>query len=169
LNPLVRIAFRIAAASLGFFLVGPLRAQALWPNTRAGMSVDEVQKLYPEAHEPAEPGELPAAHGTELLELDDTVIAEHHFKVRFFFNEARLVHVDLFETAEMPMKEFERFRDLLRAKYGLEYSTTSSESIRLDWHAIKTVIRLQWTPVARGVATLSITYDAPIPKDNERL
>jgi hypothetical protein len=159
----------LAAGLLGLVLAGSLHAQALWPDTRAGMTVEEVQKLFPEAHEPQTPGELPAAHGTELLEIDETVIAGHKFVVRFFFNNGRLVHVDLFETAETLMKEFEKFRDLLRAKYGLEYSATSSASIRLEWHAIQTVIRLQWTPVSRGVATISISYDAPIPKETERL
>ncbi len=133
------------------------------------MGVEEVHRMYPEAHVPETPGELPAGHGTQLLEIDETVIADHKFKVRFFFNEGQLVHVDLFETAEIPMKEFEKFRDLLRKKYGLEYSSTSSTSLRLDWHAVQTVIRLQWTPVAQGIAILSITYDAPIPKESERL
>jgi len=161
--------FRFAAATLGLLWAVSLSAQSLWPDTRAGMRVDEVQKMFPEAHEPAEPGELPAGHGTELLTIDETVIAGHTFKVRFFFNEGRLVHVDLFETGEIAMKDFEKFRDLLRARYGLEYATTSSQSIRLDWHVIKTVIRLQWTPVSRGIATLSIIYDAPIPNESDRL
>jgi hypothetical protein len=165
----MKIFFRIAAGTLGLWLAASLQAQALWPNTRAGMKVDEVQKLFPEAHVPETPGALPASHAEELLELDDTVIAEHHFHVRFFFDEGQLVHVDLFETAEIPMKEFEKFRDLLRGKYGLEYSTTNSETIRLEWHVIRTIIRLQWTPVSREIATLSISYDAPVPKETDRL
>jgi len=167
----MRPAFRtFSLFALGLLLAGSLPAQALWPDTRAGMTVEEVQKLFPDAHEPQTPGELPAAHGTELLEIDETVIADHRFRVRFFFNDnSRLVHVDLVETAEIMMKDFEKFRDLLRAKYGLEYSTTNSVSIRLEWHVIKTIIRLQWTPVTHEIATLSISYDAPIPKDTERL
>ena len=154
---------------LGLLLATSLHAQSLWPDTRAGMSLEEVKKLFPEARTPEDPGELPAAHGTELLRLDETVIADHKFTVRFFFNEGRLVHVDLFESGEFAMKEFDKFRDLLRQKYGLEYSTTSSTTMMLEWHVIQTVIRLQWTPVARGIATISISYDAPIPKETERL
>jgi hypothetical protein len=160
---------RFAAAMLGLLLANSLPAQALWPDTRAGMRLEEVQRMFPEAHVPAEPGELPGGKGTELLTIDETVIADHTFKVRFFFDEGRLVHVDLFETGELTMKEFEKFRDLLRKKYGLEYSTTSSTSIRLDWHVVRTIIRLQWTPVSRGIATLSIVYEAPIPKEPDRL
>ena len=160
---------RIATATLGLLLANSLHGQALWPDTRAGMPVGEVKKMFPEAHEPAEPGELPSGKGRELLTIDEVVIAEHTFKVRFFFDEGLLVHVDLFETGEFAMKEFEKFRDLLRKKYGFEYSTTSSTSLRLDWHVVRTVIQLQWTPVSRGIATLSISYEAPIPKEPDRL
>lgn len=160
---------RIAVCSLGLLLANSLRAQYLWPDTRAGMTLEEVKKLFPDAHAPDDPGELPGHHGKELLTLDETVIADHRFKVRFFFNEERLVHVDLFESGEFAMKEFEKFRDILRKKYGLEYSTTSSQSIRLEWRVLQTIIRLQWTPVAGDIATISISYDAPIPKETERL
>jgi hypothetical protein len=158
-----------AAGVIGLLLAGSMHAQALWPPTRAGMQVDEVQKLFPTAHVPETPGALPGNRAEELLEIDETVIADHHFRVRFFFDEGLLVHVDLFETAEIPLKEFEQFRDRLRAKYGLEYSATSSETLRLEWHVIKSIIRLQWTPVSRGVATLSLSYDAAVPKETDRL
>jgi hypothetical protein len=162
--------FTLAAALLGLVLADSLHAQSLWLDTRAGMKVEEVQKLHPEAHEPQEPGELPAGHGKDLLEIDETVVAGHTFRVRFFFNdENQLVHVDLFETGEILLKEFNRLRDLVREKYGMEYSTTNSASIRLDWHVARTVIQLQWAPIRHGVVTISISYDAPIPKETERL
>ena len=63
----------------------------------------------------------------------------------------------------------EKFRDLLRVKYGMENSTTSSQSVQLNWKVIHTVIQLKWTPVGRGIATLDITYEAPIPKETDRL
>ena len=104
-----------------------------------------------------------------MLDLDETVIAGHKFKVKFFFKNEQLVHVALSETGEIPMKEFEKFRGLLRAKYGLENSTTSSESIQLNWQVIHTTLLLKWTPLSRGMATITITYEAPIPKEAERL
>lgn len=165
----MKLLFRSAVWSVGLLLANSVQAQYLWPDTRAGMTLEEVKKLFPEGHAPDEPGELPAHHGTELLTLDEVEIAGHRFRVRFFFNQERLVHVDLFESGEFTMKEFEKFRDLLRKKYGLEYSTTSSQSIRLEWRIMQTIIRLQWTPVARGIATISISYDAPIPKETDRL
>ena len=161
--------FRIAGWALASLLAGSLPAQTLWPGTAAGMKVEEVQKVFPEAHEPENAAELPAGHGTELLELDQTVIAGHTFRVKFFFHEGQLVHVALSETGEILVKDFEKFRDLLRAKYGLEYSTTSSDSIQLDWKVIRTVIKLKWTPLRGNLATLSITYEAPIPTETDRL
>ena len=161
--------YRLLGCLLGGLLAATLHAQALWPGTAAGMSLEEVRKLFPEAHEADPAAELPAGRGTELLDLDQTVIAGHRFTVRFFFKNELLVAVALVETGEILMKDFEMFRDLLRRKYGLEYSTTSSESIELTWKAVQTVIQLKWQPLRPGSATLSITYEAPIPKETDRL
>ena len=165
----MKFSLRIIGCALGLVLAGSLHAQALWPYTRAGMKLEEVQKLFPDAREPVTAAELPANHGTELLELDETVIAGHTFKVKFFFNHEQLVHVALSEDGEIVLKDFEKFRDLLREKYGQEYSTTSSASMQVTWKVIKTVIQLKWTPLDRGTATLAITYEAPIPKETDRL
>ena len=160
---------RMACLGFGLLLAGPVQAQLLWPGTAAGMTVEEVRKVFPEAHAPDNPLELPMGRGTELLALDGTVIANHPFKAGFFFKEERLVHVALQDTGEIPMKEFEKFRDLLRTKYGLEYSTESSDSLQIKWKAVQTVILLTWSPRGHGIVTLSITYEAPIPKETERL
>jgi hypothetical protein len=160
---------RIVGLLLGFLLGQVLQAQSLWPGTTAGMSLAEVQKACPDAREPENAGELPAGRGTELLMLDQTVIAGHRFKVRFYFKTERLVHVALTETGEIPMKELEKFHGLLRAKYGMEYSMQSSESVGYTWKAVQTTILLKWSPLGHGMATLTITYEAPIPKETERL
>jgi hypothetical protein len=165
----MKLMMRIVSLLLGLLFGPVLRAQSLWPGTTAGMSLAEVQQVVPEAREPDNAAELPAGRGTELLALDQTVIAGHRFKARFFFKTERLVQVALAETGEIPMKDFEKFRDLLRAKYGLEASMQSSESIQLTWKAVQTSILLKWTPQGHGIATLSITYEAPIPKETERL
>ena len=150
-------------------LPAAVRAQSLWPGTVAGMTVDQVQREFPAAHVPEAPTELPNDRGVELLELDEAVVAGHSFTVRFFFKERQLSHVALGETGEIPAKEFEKFRILLRGKYGLEYSTLSSEYIQVTWQAVKTVIRLSWAPQGHGVATLIISYEAPILKETDRL
>jgi hypothetical protein len=166
----MKMFFRIAGCALGLLLAaGPLQAQLLWPGTTAGMKMEEVQKIFPEAHAPAEPEELPAGRGTELLEMDQVVIADFPFRVGFFFKDGQLVMVALADTGEILMKDFEKFRALLRAKYGLEYSTTSSETLALKWKAVQTVILLTWVPHGHGFASLSITYEAPIPKETDRL
>ena len=150
-------------------LPAAVRAQMLWPGTEAGMTVDQVQREFPAAHAPENPVELPNERGVQLLELDEAVVAGHTFTVRFFFKERLLSYVALGETGEIPAKEFEKFRILLRGKYGLEYSTLSSEYIQVTWKAVKTVIRLSWAPQGHGVATLIISYEAPIIKETDRL
>lgn len=152
-----------------FAVVGPARAQMLWPGTVSGMSVEQVQSIFPAAHAPETPMQLPNDRGESLLQLDETVIAGHAFQVLFFFKGRQLVQVALVETGDIPVKEFEKFRQLLRGKYGLEYSTRSSEYIQVTWKAVQTVILLTWTPQGRGISTLSLTYEAPILKETYRL
>ncbi|MEO6874154.1 MAG: hypothetical protein ABI222_04975 [Opitutaceae bacterium] len=150
-------------------LAGLVRGQALLPGTTAGMKVEDVQKLFPEAHAPENTEPLPGGHVLQLLEVDRLVIAEHAFRVKFFFNDERLVKVTLFESGDILEKDFAKLRDLIRAKYGHEDSTTSSDAIQLNWKAVQTTLRLKWTPARRDEATLLLTYEAPIPKESERL
>ena len=161
--------FHFAVTLLALLFSGSLHAQALWPGTIAGMRLEEVQKLFPVAHAPVNAEPLPGSSVVQLLELDNVVIAEHPFQVKFFFNGERLVKVSLTEVGDIPAKEFDKIRDILRAKYGHEDSTTSSESIQLNWKAVQTTLQLKWTPARSDAAVLTLTYQAPIPKETERL
>jgi len=154
---------------LSVLAAGTLRAQILWPGSAAGMPVEVVQQAFPDAHPPLTPPELPNGRGTGLLEIDQVVVAAHPFKVQFFFKDRLLAVVALTDTSEIPVKELERFRELLRAKYGQEYSTRSSEFVEITWKAVQTLVKLTWAPVGRDIATLAITYEAPIVKDPLRL
>jgi hypothetical protein len=160
---------RTACWTLGSLTAGSLHAQTLWPGTTAGMSVEEVKRVFPEAHAPGAENVLAAGRGTELLELDEVAIAGHRFKVGFFFKEGQLVVVTLGEVGEIMVKDYEKFRDLLRKAYGLEYSTRNSESLQLTWKVAQTVIQLTWMPEGHGYASLTIIYEAPIPKETIRL
>jgi hypothetical protein len=163
-----RLGVMLCLALLGILPVS-LRAQLLWPGTGSGMSVEEVQRAFPTAHAPATPAELVNDRGVQWLELDQTVIAEHPFRVLFYFKDRLLVQVALVDAGEIPVKEFEKFRELLRGKYGMEYSTRSSEYIQVTWKAVQTTILLTWTPQGHGIAILSISYEAPILKETNRL
>ncbi|MDB6093139.1 MAG: hypothetical protein JWM32_701 [Verrucomicrobia bacterium] len=147
----------------------PLRAQLLWPGTTSGMSVEQVQSLFPPAHAPVEAIKLPGGRAEELLELDEYEIVGRKFRVAFFFKARRLLEVALLQTGELGPEELEKFKVILRAKYGTEYSTRSGEYIQVKWNAVQTVILLTWTPLGRGIATLSISYEAPIIDDAIRL
>jgi hypothetical protein len=146
-----------------------LRAQMLWPGTMSGQSVEEVQRVFPEAHEPENPTGLPHGRGTELLQIPSTVIGGQEFAVHFFFKERALVQVSLTATGEITFKDFEKFRDLLRKKYDLERSSVNSDYLLVTWKIALTTIQLTWTPRHREIATLVITYEAPIAKPTDRL
>ncbi len=152
---------------------GSLRAQMLWAGTTAGMSTGQVQQVVPEAvpTNEADALKLPGERGVEGLTADGVVVAGHTFRVRFYFKEGQLVHVALTEGGEVPAKEFEKFRSLLRGKYGVEQSTRSSEYIQVTWKVMATTINLKWVPQSRekNPISLSISYESPIIKDTERL
>ena len=160
---------RLTGWALGLLAAGALHAQTLWPGTTAGMSVEDVKRAFPDAHAPEVENVLPAGRGVQLLELDEAAIAGHTFKVGFFFKEGELAVVTLGEAGEIPVKDFEKFRDILRKHYGLEYSTLNSESLQLTWKVAQTTILLTWTPLQRGIVLLSIAYEAPSPKGRIRL
>lgn len=161
--------FRLVGCLLGLFLAGPLHAQTLWPGTTAGMSLEEVRKLYPGAHDVEKGATLPGGRGVELLSQDETEIAGGRFRVAFFFKGERLVRVSLFAIGDVDEKAFDHFRDLLRAKYNQEYSTTSGQTIQVRWNAVQTVVLLTWIPMGRDDSSMEISYEAPIPKETDRL
>jgi len=160
---------RLTCWTLGLLAACSLHAQTLWPGTTAGMTVEDVKRAFPDVHAPEVENILPAGRGAQLLELDEVAIADHKFKVGFFFKEGRLVVVTLGEVGEIAVKDFEKFRDLLRANYGHEYSMRNGESLQLTWKVAKTVILLTWMPEGHGIASLSIAYEAPVPKEGNRL
>lgn len=160
----MKLFLRLACWTLGSLLAGSLHAQMLWPGTTAGMSVEDVKRAFPDAHAPEAENVLPAGRGAQLLELSEVSIAGQGFKVGFFFKEEQLTVVTLGAAGEIQVKEFEKFRDILRKNYGQEYSTRNSEELQITWKVAQTVILLTWTPMGRGFALLSIAYEAPLPK-----
>jgi hypothetical protein len=155
--------------TISLLLAAPLGAQTLWPGTMSGQSVDEVKRLFPEAREPENPTGLSRGRGIELLQIPRTVIGDREFTVHFFFKDGALVQVTLNATGEITFKDFEKFRDLLRHKYDMERSTVNAEYLLVTWKIAQTTIELTWTPKRREIATLAITYEAPIAKPTDRL
>ncbi|MBS0662123.1 MAG: hypothetical protein JSR48_02585 [Verrucomicrobia bacterium] len=166
-------ACQILLATLLLLTAGPLRAQVLWSGTTAGMSPGQVRQVVPEAAptNEADALKLPGERGVEKLTADEVTVAGQTFRVRFYFKDDRLVHVSLAESGEVPAKEFEKFRALLRGKYGMEQSTRSSEYIQVTWKIMATTITLTWVPQGRqkNTSSLTIAYESPIIKDSERL
>jgi hypothetical protein len=155
---------RLACWMLGSLAACSLHAQMLWPGTFAGMTVEDVKRVFPDAHAPEAENVLPAGRGTQMLELSEVSIAGQGFKVGFFFKKGQLAVVTLGAAGEIQVKDFEKFRDILRTNYGHEYSMRNSEELQVKWKVAQTTILLTWTPMGHGFATLSIAYEAPLPK-----
>ncbi|MDB6168068.1 MAG: hypothetical protein JWM88_932 [Verrucomicrobia bacterium] len=161
--------FRVNLLVLFIATLVPAKGQLLWPRTEAGQTVEEVQQRFPEAHAPESPAGLPRGRGVELLVLDSVAIADRAFTVRFFFKDRLLVQVLLETTGQISFKDFEKYRDLLRRKYELERSTVNGDHLLVTWKVGQTTLTLAWTPKGRDIATLTITYDAPIAKTTDLL
>ena len=166
---MTQMRFSLMLLSLGFLSV-PLHGQALWPGTSAGMSLEDVQRMFPSTRVPDEPMGLPRGRGIELLQIRGYGVAGRAFDVHFFFKDKSLVQVSLTDTGEIAAKDFESVRNALRKRYNLEYSTTNTgEHVIVVWKIAQSVITLSWTPQGREIATLAISYEGPVLKDNERL
>ena len=163
----IRIFLFLLWAGLGLH---SMRAQTLWPGTTAGMSLEDVQRMFPAARVPEEPIGLPHGRGVELLQIPGWPAAGRTFTVHFFFKEKSLVQVSLTDTEIIASKDFESVRAVLRKRYNLEYSTTNTgEHVIVVWKIAQSTITLSWTPQGREIATLAISYEGPVVNDAERL
>lgn len=161
--------FALILVSIGLLSL-PLRSQTLWPGTSAGMSLEDVQRMFPSTRVPDEPVGLPHGRGVELLQIRGYGVAGRAFDVHFFFKDKALVQVSLTDTGVIAAKDFETVRDALRKRYNLEYSTTNTgEHVIVVWKIAQSTITLSWTPQGREIATLAISYEGPVLKDTERL
>ena len=147
-------------------LANVAQAQALWKDTTVGMSVAEVQKLYPAAAPPKSPAGPLSTGATEKLRLEGVEIELHRFHAEFFFQDDHLtlVRLDLdnppgFSGAEFV---FTSLFDQLRMKYGPEFSMRRNRGVMstllAKWHHGETNINLMCIGVMNKPATLEVIY-----------
>ena len=106
----------------------PAEAQELWAKTQAGMSVDEVKKIFPDA---IQPSSTTHGHGMErLLTIPNIMIQEKPFRVVFLFRDKQLDRVALYyngpeQSFGTLMLLYDSILNILRAKYGKEINHLS--------------------------------------------
>lgn len=105
-------------------------AQTLWHNTRAGMSVDQVRALVPEAQSVTNNSKENGLHvgsqlAPELLHVENFSLLNHSFSASFYFLDNHLYQITLKDedTQEID-KTYDNLVVALNAKYGkaLEFS-----------------------------------------------
>lgn len=141
-----------------------LNGQTLWHGTEVGMSPAAVKKIFPEVHPFTLQNGGTLAKGESILKLDKTVIADETLNVHFNFKDDKLVHVDLW-LQDCGPSIFEKFRDLLKTKYGDPYSFKASLSEYI-WISGKTQVTLEFMDVAN---LLKITYETQHLEEADKL
>lgn len=168
---LMKLATFFAALTFQSFAL----AQSLWGTTEYGMSVSQVQSLYPNATAPAEMSTLYG--GVKgLLTIPGIEIVNNQFTAIFYFKDEKLVQVTLkrdnYASLSSALPDFKEVTTALRAKYGQEVSSGVERSLSqatANWLSGKTNITLFAHAMGGSNATLSINYQVRIAKDADKL
>ena len=147
-------------------LMVPAHAQELWANTRAGMSVDEVRKVLPDAMPPTAPATSPSERDV-LLTIPRTNFADQSYRVAFFFRDEKLDKVVLNFIGKKSFDDllpaYNSVVDVLRADYGKEVShrTERSNTIKNEEHTWLTdecAVQTNMTSFLEADAVFAIRY-----------
>ena len=143
-----------------FLLIGTLAfSQALWENTRYGMSVEQVQALFPSAITPENPRTHPLLSSIRERLRDTTTMTinasgptynfdvEYEFEVSFYFwnNDLSQITLTLLHAwADAPFV-FDELSKTLTERYGRpEISSRETTRWEVGWSSGSTIITLRW-------------------------
>jgi len=160
--------------TLLFLFIGSLAfSQAFWENTRYGMSVEQVQALFPSATTPENPRTSPLYSSIREQLRDTTTITindsghnyEYEFEVSFYFwnNDLSQITLTLLHAwADAPFV-FDELSKTLTERYGSpEVSRRTTGRWEDGWSSGSTLITLIWEePERRNESTgLSLIYQS---------
>jgi hypothetical protein len=156
------------------------QAQALWNGARYGMTVDQVQRVVPDARQPDRPdGVVSNGRRTEeLLTVPAIQVADRTFTAHFYFLDARLVQVTLSAPRDILDGEapllYERLLTALRSKYGVELNTTRSNpgamSVRdTEWMSGRTNVDLYMMQFAGTPPIVNLIYQMRVASEADKL
>jgi hypothetical protein len=153
-----------------------LNAQTFWNGSRYGMTIKEIQSLFPNSYTPEKPDTVKDNRSIGLLTLDEVLIDKESFKVDFFFNnERKLAQVNLtLNTKNSSLSMFDRFTMLLRSKYGQELSNKVDDLFAWKiysaiWTSDKTNINLVYTISFEEPLLFSIIYSVDLFETTKKL
>ncbi len=149
-------------------MVLPAEAQELWASTQAGMSVDEVNQIFPNAEPPSSP--VSSSPETEvLLTIPSVEFAGKSYRVAFFFRDKKLDKIVLNyigkQSFESLLSVYNSVLDVLRGRYGKEISNRSDRSNMIKneehtWFSDGRAVQMNMTSLADADAVFAIRYQA---------
>jgi len=166
-----------AIAAVFFLLASTgIHAQSLWKESRVGMTVQDVQSAFPEAHAPADPQKLHDGSG-ERLELDGVDLVSQKFKALFYFRGEGLSQVTLKLQDEASAKAaelvYDRVSVALRSKYGAEVEHSEKHGMMemraATWMSGPTNISVLYNAIGNSDPLLNINYQVRISSDARNL
>lgn len=150
----------------------PASAQELWANTRAGMSVTEVKRIFPNAVAPPSP--ISSASETEvLLTIPKLIVHDEPYRAAFIFRGEKLEKVSLSHTEERSFDSlFAVYGSVLaslRTELGQETShrTERSQIIRNEehtWFSDHRAVQINLVSFLDADAIFAIRYHARTAK-----
>lgn len=161
-------------------LVAGAEGQTLWRDTVAGMSIEQVRKLIPEAASVvATPSAGPGTSDAHLvLKLPPLELGGLLFDPTLDFSNNRLERVRLYAEGR-PLREvqaaFEAVRDALRAKYGNEVANDVRNQRTepfgtMKWINGRTTIQLTiFSFGALGTGTVFVNYNSSLAALGDKL
>lgn len=152
-------------------------AQALWQGSEYGMSLDQVQALFPDAAPPDVPGELTGGV-VEGLRGKTVDIAGRRFTPMFFFKGSQLSQVNLRLASEGNAAgaalAFDDLFQVLRVKYGAELAREERavggmRSREATWLSGKTDISLNYYAFSGSDPALVVVYRLRLSSEANKL
>lgn len=147
-------------------LILPAEAQELWANTQAGMSVDQVKEIFPNAVPPESP--VSSAPETDmLLTIPSVEFVDETYRVAFFFRDEKLDKVALTyigkQNFESLLPVYNSVLAVLRGEHDKEISHRSDRSNTIKneehtWFADGRAVQMNMTSFADADAVFAIRY-----------
>jgi hypothetical protein len=168
---------RPIAFVLGFWWCLIAQGQVLWQNTTAGMSVDAVKAVHPNAVATDKPESL-ATGALALLRLGGIEIASEQFVANFYFLHGKLTQVTLSmaekKSFSATLLTFESLTLALKARYGAELKRELDaggllKRAEAEWLNGRTNISVLAIAVGNNPALLNVNYQTRIAQDASKL
>lgn len=154
-------------------------SQVLWNGAEFGMTVQQIQKLFPKAIRPDDPNHLGTdSAAVEGLRLNNVEIGGEKFSAQFYFNkENKLDQVTLAmngaEDWTSSKLAFDHLSDALTSKYGKALSEKFMDSplnwAERNWMTGRVNVNLLAIAVNGEGASLPINYQVRVAKDADKL